>query len=402
MSVLPEVPSPEEAVATTFAELPLVPKLLDVITGVGYVTPSPIQARFIPKAVTGKDFIGKAQTGTGKTAAFLLPILQQFRKDYRSPSTLILAPTRELVAQIAEEVRKFAEPLGVPSVAIMGGERFAAQIRGLDTGAQIVIGTPGRLIDLMRRGHLSLNEIRHVVLDEADRMLDIGFRPDIERILRRTPEDRQTLLLSATLPPEVLRLSQRYMKSPETIDVSPEKLTVDSIRQTFMTVEEDRKFELLKRVLVREQPKQCIIFTATKRGADKLHRLLSRSSLRERLGVLHGDLPQGWRKQIMARFRSGQIRVLVATDVVSRGIDVMGISHIINYDLPEDPENYVHRIGRTGRMGKDGIAIAFVLPNEGKQLTAVEVLMNTMIQEDFIAGFEAVRPRDVRRMQAVS
>ncbi|HQR41357.1 MAG TPA: DEAD/DEAH box helicase, partial [Gemmatales bacterium] len=286
-----------------------------------------------------------------------------------------------------------AKPLGIRSVAIMGGERFDKQIRGLQEGAQIVIGTPGRIIDLQRRGNLRLGTVRYVVLDEADRMLDIGFRPDIERILRNTPSDRQTLLLSATLPDGVMRLALRYMDQPQTVDVSPEKLTVDSIRQTFFTVDEDRKFALLKHVLVREQPKQCIIFTATKRGADQLHRMLMRSSLKNRLGVLHGDLSQGHRKNIMARFRTGEIRVLVATDVVSRGIDVTGISHIINYDLPEDPESYVHRIGRTGRAGMEGLAIAFIVPGEGRYLTEIEKLMNTLVEEDFIPGFEAVRPR---------
>jgi ATP-dependent RNA helicase DeaD len=390
-------PSPEQTAVVPFADLPLHPQILRVVESVGYQTPTEIQARFIPAAVTGRDYIGKAQTGTGKTAAFLLPILQQLNPSQSGSSVLILAPTRELAAQIGVESQKFARPLGFQSTVIMGGERFHSQIRDLQAGAHIVIGTPGRVIDLFRRGHLPLQQIRFVVLDEADRMLDIGFRPDIERILRRVPQERQTLLLSATLPADVLRLAQRYMKAPETIDVSSDKMTVDKIRQTFITVEVERKFELLKRVLVREQPRQAIIFTATKRGADRLHRSLSHSSLKNRLGVLHGDLAQSVRSRIMARFRTGQIRVLVATDVMSRGIDVMGISHIINYDLPEDPENYIHRIGRTGRMGKDGIAIAFVEPEEGKQLTAIEKLMNTMVEEDHIAGFEAARPRHVRR-----
>lgn len=386
---------------TSFADLQLRPPLLEVIEQVGYKTPSPIQARFIPAAMTGKDVIGKAQTGTGKTAAFLLPIIHRLNTSHEPPQVLILAPTRELTSQIAEEAVKFSRPLGIRSVAIMGGERFDRQIRGLQEGAQIVIGTPGRLIDLNRRGNLKLGTIRYVVLDEADRMLDIGFRPDIERILRNTPSDRQTLLLSATLPESVMRLALRYMDQPQTVDVSSENLTVDKIRQTFFTVDEDRKYVLLKHVLVREQPKQCIIFTATKRGADQLHRMLARSNLKNRLGVLHGDLSQGHRKNIMARFRTGEIRVLVATDVVSRGIDVTGISHIINYDLPEDPESYVHRIGRTGRMGKDGIAIAFIVPGEGRQLTEIEKLMNTLVEEDFIPGFDAVRSRDERRSSTV-
>jgi ATP-dependent RNA helicase DeaD len=346
----------------------------------------------IPEALAGRDVIGQAQTGTGKTAAFLLPFYQSWRdKNEPGPLAIVLAPTRELVVQVCEEARSLAPSKNCRPVAIYGGQRVGAQLSELKKGCAIAIGTPGRVLDHLSRGTLSFARVRYVVLDEADRMLDIGFRPDIERILRRCPQQRQTLLLSATLPPPVLRLAQRYMVDPVHINLSPKKITVDNIRQSYFTVDEDRKFDLLLRVMTREKPRQCIIFCERKRGADDLYDELRRHH--KRVAVMHGDLDQSDRNRIMQGFRDGKITYLVATDVVGRGIDVDNISHIINYDLPVDPENYVHRIGRTGRMGADGAAIAFVTREQGELLTAIEAFMNHVVAEDRIEDFEAFRPR---------
>jgi ATP-dependent RNA helicase DeaD len=377
-----------------FHALPLSPSLFAALSRANYHDPTPIQAAFIPEAITGRDVIGQAQTGTGKTAAFLLPFLNSWRDDNRpGPQALVLAPTRELVVQVAEEARKLAPSKHCRAVPIYGGQRFRAQLIEMRKGFSLAIGTPGRVLDHLSRGTLNLNAVRYVVLDEADRMLDIGFRPDIERILRRCPRERQTLLLSATLPPPVLRLAQRYMVDPININLSPKRVTVDNIRQSYITVVEDRKFELLLRIIAREQPRQCIIFCERRRWADDLYRKLRHE--RKRVGTMHGDLPQPQRDRIMQDFREGKITYLVATDVVGRGIDVTNISHIINYDLPEDPENYVHRIGRTGRMGADGIAIAFVTPEQGKQLTNIESFINSIVAEERIEGFEAFTPKSV-------
>jgi ATP-dependent RNA helicase DeaD len=253
------------------------------------------------------------------------------------------------------------------------------------------VGTPGRVFDHLSRGTISLEKVRYVVLDEADRMLDIGFRPQIERIMRRVPQGRQTLMMSATLPADVMKLKDRYMIDPEHVNVSPAVLTVEKIAQTYITVDEHRKTELLLKVLDREQPRQCIIFVERKRGADRLYRDIKAHHLRA--AAIHGDLPQPQRERIMQAFRDGKITVLIATDVMSRGIDVLGISHILNYDLPNDLENYVHRIGRTGRMGADGIAISFVMPDQGEVLTGIEHLINREIPADRVEGFEAFAPR---------
>jgi ATP-dependent RNA helicase DeaD len=375
-----------------FASLSLSPPVLAALQRVGYHEPTPIQAALIPEALAGRDVIGQAQTGTGKTAAFLLPFLNRWKDTNEpGPQALILAPTRELVVQVAEEARKLAPSRHCRAVPIYGGQRFRQQLAEMKKGFPIAVGTPGRVLDHLSRGTLSFGRVRYVVLDEADRMLDIGFRPDIEKILRRCPLDRQTLLLSATVPPPVLRLALRYMIDPVNINLSPVKVTVENIRQSYISVDEWKKFDLLLRVIEREQPRQCIIFTQRKRTADKLYDKLKEAH--KRVAVMHGDLPQPQRETIMQRFREGKIVYLVATDVVGRGIDVTNISHIINYDLPEDPENYVHRIGRTGRMGADGVAIAFVTPEQGPQLTDIECLINMQVRPDRIDGFEAVQPR---------
>jgi ATP-dependent RNA helicase DeaD len=359
---------------------------------VGYVEPTPIQTAFIPEALSGRDVIGQAQTGTGKTAAFLLPFLNSWRDDNRpGPQALVMAPTRELVQQVSEEAAKLSPHRNCRSVAIYGGQRFGPQLAALRRGCNIVVGTPGRILDHLARGTLSLDAVRYLVLDEADRMLDIGFRPDIERILRRCPSQRQTLLLSATMPPPVMRLVHRYMVEPGHINLAPARVTVENIRQSYITVDEDRKFDLLLKVLEQEEPRQCIIFCERKRWAEDLYRMLRLH--RERVCVMHGDLPQDIRNRIMQGFRDGKIVHLIATDVVGRGIDVRNISHIFNYDIPIDPENYVHRIGRTGRIGADGVAIAFVTPEQGGQLTDIETFINKQLDEVRIDGFEAYAPR---------
>jgi ATP-dependent RNA helicase DeaD len=381
----------EEAIQG-FHDLGLGPSLLATLDRAGYLKPTPIQAAVIPPALAGRDVIGQAQTGTGKTAAFLLPFFSAWREDDPAGTQgIILAPTRELVVQVAEEATRLSPHPECRAVAIYGGQRIRQQLTQLKRGAPLVVGTPGRVLDHLSRGTISLDKVRFAVLDEADRMLDIGFRPDIEKILRRCPTARQTMLLSATLPPPVLRLAARYMVDPLNINLSPARVTVEKIRQSYFTVDEDRKFDLLLHVLDREKPRQCIIFVERKRWAEDLYRQLRLH--KPRVAVMHGDLAQPIRNRIMQGFRDGKLVYLVATDVVGRGIDVKNISHIINFDIPIDPENYVHRIGRTGRIGADGIAIAFVTPEQGVQLTEIEGYINKMIDEDSIEGFEAFHPR---------
>ncbi len=376
---------------TGFRSLGLNAELLSALDRAGYQEPTPIQSALIPEALQGRDVIGQAQTGTGKTASFVLPFLQAWREVVPGPQALVLAPTRELVVQVAQEATMLCPYPECRILPIYGGERFRQQLSQLKRGCSLVVGTPGRILDHLSRGTLSFSQVRYVVLDEADRMLDIGFRPDIEKILRRCPGSRQTLLLSATLPPPVLRLAQRYMIEPININLSPEKVTVEKIRQSYITVDEDRKLEALVRVFDREEPRQCIIFVERKRWAEDLYRMLRVH--RRRVAMMHGDLSQPMRNKIMQGFRDGKIVYLVATDVVGRGIDVRNISHVVNYDIPEDPENYVHRIGRTGRIGADGVAISFVTPEQGKQLTAIEAFINMQIEEVRLEGFDGYRPR---------
>jgi len=263
------------------------------------------------------------------------------------------------------------------------------QLSGLARGCDLVVGTPGRMLDHLRRGSMSLDHVRYVVLDEADRMLDIGFRPDIEKILRRCPRSRQTLLLSATVPPPVERLARSYMHDPESLNFSPTDISVETIEQFYCTVDPERKFDLLEYLLKREQPRQAIVFCRTKRGTDKVERRLTKRF--ENVACIHGDLAQSARDRVMAAFREGKVKVLVATDVVGRGIDVSSISHIVNYDIPQFCDDYVHRVGRTGRMGREGVAYTFVTPEEGNELTRIEMRIDRLLKRDEMPGFSGPR-----------
>jgi len=381
----------------TFEDLGLSDSVLDSLDHVGYTKPSPIQVAFIPVALKGVDCTGQARTGTGKTAAFVLPILDRIDFSEKVPQALILAPTRELSEQVAMEARRLSPSRNCRTAIIVGGRPIRGQLDDLNNGAQIVVGTPGRVIDLISRRMLVLDQIKIVVLDEADRMLDIGFRPDIEKILRRCPTERQTLLLSATMPPEVERLSKRYMRDPQRVDLSADGINSDeTIDQYYATVDEDRKFGLLVRLLASERPRQALVFTRTKRGAEKLHRRFA-GKLPD-VEMMNGDLQQSKRDRVMASFRSGKIRMLIATDVVGRGIDISGISHIINYDIPEYHDDYVHRVGRTGRLssGVKGWAVTFVTREQGEQLTSIEKRINRMLPEYTVPGYESFRPRQPR------
>jgi len=369
----------------------LSPVMLKALKHVRYFTPTPIQAAFIPQALDGLDVIGQAKTGTGKTAAFGIPLIEMLEGRGRGPQGIILAPTRELTQQIVGELQNLTLGSEVSVCGIFGGEPIERQLRALSRGVDLIVGTPGRVLDHIERRTLYLGDIVHVVLDEADRMLDIGFRPDIERILRKLPSPRQTLLLSATINADVRRLAQRFMFEPIEVNLSQDEPSLDTIQQYYVSVTTERKFDLLVLLLKRDRPRQCIVFTRTKRGADRLAERLHK--VINGVSAIHGDLPQTIRDRVMRGFRSGQISVLVATDVVGRGIDVEGISHVINYDMPDDTENYVHRIGRTGRMGKDGIAYLFVCPDQGEPLTAIESMINRVIPSVQIEGFTTARPR---------
>ncbi len=370
-----------------FPSMGLSPDMRRSLKRAGYQAPSPIQAAFIPEALDGNDVIGQAKTGTGKTAAFAIPLIEMLEPRGRGPQALILAPTRELTQQIVGEFEKLSQGMDVVTCGIFGGEPIDRQLRALARGVDIVVGTPGRVIDHIERRTLYLGDALHVVLDEADRMLDIGFRPDIERILRRIPDPHQTMLLSATISPEIRRLARKYMYEPIEQNLSRDEVSVESIQQYYVTVSQDRKLDLLIHLLRRDEPRQCIVFTRTKRGADKLADRLQ-GKVRG-VATIHGDLPQSARNRVMQGFRDAKIQVLVATDVVGRGIDVSNISHVINFDIPDDPENYVHRIGRAGRMGQDGVAYLFVCPDQGDPLTNIEMLINKTILplhlDDFVA-----------------
>jgi len=362
----------------TFAELGLSKPLLDALGHLGYQQPTPIQEETIPLLLGGSDVIGQAQTGTGKTAAFGLPMLEYVDPGDPEVQALVLTPTRELCIQVTQALRAYGEQRGISVVAVFGGAPIRDQASRLKENAQVVVGTVGRVMDMIRRHYLFLDSARYVVLDEADEMLDLGFLEDVETILGRCPSGRQTCLFSATMPPEIRKLAEKRMYDPVTVKVKAATLTIDTVAQFHVEVSDKDKPEKLAEVLKAESPKQAIIFARTKIGVDRLARRLGDKGLRVK--TLHGDMSQGSRDGVMIAFKGGRERLLVATDVAARGLDIAGVSHIVNYDIPNSPDIYVHRIGRTGRAGETGRAITFITPKQRSDLEAIERHAQTEIK----------------------
>jgi ATP-dependent RNA helicase DeaD len=364
---------------TAFKELGLAPEIQQALDELGYEEPSPIQEKAIPELLAGHDVIGQAQTGTGKTAAFGLPLLQYVDPAVDEVQAVVLTPTRELCIQVTQALRAYAEHLDVEIVAVFGGAPIKSQQSQLRAGAHVVVATVGRMMDLMSRRSLVLTAARYIVLDEADEMLDLGFIEDVEKILRMCPSGRQTALFSATMPPPIKHLAESYMYDPKTIKITPKKLTVDAIAQAFVEVPANQKAARLVELLKTEEPEQAIIFCRTKIGASKLEKTLKDKGLDVK--ALHGDMSQGSRDGVMIAFKDHRVRLLVATDIAARGLDIEHVTHVINYDVPASSEVYVHRIGRTGRVGRTGRAITFVTPAQRDEIERIERDVKTTIGE---------------------
>lgn len=381
----------QENVSKLFGDLQLDQRIVDGLIDMGFEEPTPIQQLAVPLVLAGQDIIGQAQTGTGKTAAFGIPLIQRLNFGKRGVQALVVAPTRELAIQVGEEITKIGRNNRIRVLPIYGGQSIDRQIRSLRQGVQVVVGTPGRLLDHLRRQTLKLDQVSMVVLDEADEMLDMGFIEDIEDILRHTPPERQTLLFSATMPGEITRLAKQYMSEPKLVTVSKTNLTVPQIEQVYYEAPEKHKLEALCRLLDITDITQGIVFCRTKRGVDEL---VSGLQARGYTAVsLHGDLSQQQRNTVMRQFRSGEVELLVATDVAARGLDIEGVSHVINYDIPQDPEFYVHRIGRTGRAGRSGVAITIITPREYRQLRLIENIIKTNIKRERLPSIADVVER---------
>jgi ATP-dependent RNA helicase DeaD len=355
---------------SAFEGLGLAPQIQLAIDELGFEEPTPIQEQAIPELLAGHDVIGQAQTGTGKTAAFGLPLLQYLDPENDEVQAIVLTPTRELCIQVTQALRAYAEHLDVEIVAVFGGAPIKSQQAQLRAGAQVVVATVGRMMDLMSRQSLVLTAARYVVLDEADEMLDLGFIEDVEKILRMCPSGRQTALFSATIPPPIQHLAEGYMYDPTTIRITPRKLTVDAIEQAFVEVPAKEKASRLVELLKAEEPEQAIIFCRTKIGAGRLDRTLRDRGLDVK--ALHGDMSQGARDGVMIAFKDHRVRLLVATDIAARGLDIEHVTHVINYDVPASSEVYVHRIGRTGRVGRTGRAITLVTPAQRDEIDRIE------------------------------
>ncbi|HEX3302807.1 MAG TPA: DEAD/DEAH box helicase [Thermomicrobiales bacterium] len=387
----------QEETPVTFADLGMSDSLMKSITAVGYEEPTPIQLSTIPLLLEGHDVIAQAQTGSGKTAAFGLPIIEAVNPKQRNVQALILAPTRELAIQVSEALHKYGRHKEVETLPIYGGQPYERQFRGLQRGPQIVVGTPGRVMDHMRRQTLDLSHIKFFILDEADEMLDMGFIEDIEWILEQVPTERQTALFSATMPPRIVQLASRYLNNPERISVASKQMTVPEVTQAFYEVPRNRKIDALTRILDAEVPSLAMIFCRTKMMVDELgEALMARGYSAE---TLHGDLSQAQRDRVMRRFRTGQADILIATDVAARGLDIPDVSHVINYDIPESPETYVHRIGRTGRAGKTGVAITLVTAREVRWIRQIERAVKARIEPRRLPTVADVAERRVEQLK---
>ncbi len=369
-------------ISNGFGDLNLSHHVLKDLEHHGLEKPMPIQDQAIPVLLQGRDLIAEAKTGTGKTLAFAIPLIEKVNSNQREVQALVLAPTRELAQQVAEEMRKFGYKKRVSVLAVYGGTSVQGQARMLRKGVQVVIGTPGRLIDLIDRRILRLDRVKLLVLDEADRMLDMGFIEDIRKIVSHVPRERQTMLFSATIPEKIRVLGKDIMRNPELISISSDDLTVDEIEQYYYEIPQHDKFDVFVRILRKENPESAIVFCNTKRWANTLNNLMNRRNFRS--NALHGDLSQNQRDRVMEGFRKKRFRFLVATDVAARGLDIDDVSHIFNYDLPRDPDGYVHRIGRTARAGKKGKAISLISPKEIHSLWDIEHGCRTKIEQNQI------------------
>ncbi len=375
--------------AEGFRALGLNDQILADLAAVGWKEPSPIQVEGIPHVMVRKDVLGQAQTGTGKTGAFALPMLQRLysleREQGAPPAVLVLAPTRELARQVHSEFVKMAGASGARCALIYGGVPMDEQFRALERAPHVVIGTPGRVIDLMKRRALDLSRLEALILDEADQMLDIGFWPDIQYVVGHTPPSRQMLLFSATFPQPILDLISRHMKDPVHVRIAPKQVTVEQVDQAFIAVAQNRKNDLLDHFIERQDPPQLVVFCKTKHQTDRVAEVLKRR--KKSAAAIHGDLPQSRREKTLQAFRDGELQCLIATNVAARGLDIPTVSHVVNYDVPETPEEYVHRIGRTARNGAKGVARTFITPEDGQFLLEIEKHIGLLLEEEVVDGF---------------
>jgi ATP-dependent RNA helicase RhlE len=382
----PVVPDEPLATIPSFADLGLIPELVKAVEDAGYTTPTPIQAQAIPIALRGRDMIGLAQTGTGKTAGFTLPMVQRLHGGPRRTRALVLTPTRELCMQVEESVRKYAKFSDIDVIPVFGGVPYEAQEKALRAGVDVVVATPGRLIDHLEKQNVVFDELEFLVLDEADRMLDMGFAPQLNRIVAQIHPYRQTLLFSATMPPEVEALARKYLRQPIVVQVGRRSGAATTIQHCVYPVPHNRKSELLAKLLDEMAADTVLVFTRTKSGADRVVRHLEERGIAAT--AMHADKTQGQRTKAIEDFKSGKIRVLVATDIAQRGLDINGISHVINYDVPQQPEDYVHRIGRTGRALTTGDAFTFMSADEIGMVRTIERTLGAPIPRISVQGFD--------------